>query len=178
MKLPKMFSMNTIQRTHSFEALIRNVSRDVRTEPSDAKIAERYNTSVEFVRRQRKFCAPRPPVQPQQLERGIFAKEDCMQQSKPKRKMSPETRAKISESHKKRRAKNRENEQMIESLSDTIKRQQNTIMRLLAIGRIREKRNWWQRLRNKQISPHDVDREIEENEERHNAIINAANSEG
>ena len=42
---------------------------------SDHQIAEELGTSIEFVRRQRKFLASRPPVLPQQLKRGIFSME-------------------------------------------------------------------------------------------------------
>ena len=54
---------------------------------------------------------------------------------------------------------------MIESLSDRIKEQGKTIIRLLAIDRIHKQRSWWARLRNKQITGEDVDRNIAETHE-------------
>jgi len=42
---------------------------------SDHCIADVVGTSIEFVRRQRKFLSSRPPVLPQQLTRGVFDKK-------------------------------------------------------------------------------------------------------
>ena len=62
-------------------------------------------------------------------------------------------------------------EAMIASLESTINGQANTIERFFAIERIFKNRNWWQRLRNKQITCEDVDRNIEETEKRRNKLI-------
>ena len=64
-----------------------------------------------------------------------------------------------------------EHASMIQSLSDRIKGQAKSIERLFAIDRIHKTRNWWQRLRNKQITGDDVDQNIAETEERRNKAI-------
>lgn len=56
-----------------FQLLIKNVSRDVFAGSSNSEIAYKYGTSIEFARRQRRFLKPSPPIQPQQLKRGIFS---------------------------------------------------------------------------------------------------------
>lgn len=59
-----------------FHHLLDNVSFKILDDLSDHEIADQLGTSKEFVRRQRKFLAPRPPVLPQQLKRGIFSMEN------------------------------------------------------------------------------------------------------
>lgn len=79
----------------SFDTLIRNVSEGVITGLSDNEIVYRYNTSIEFVRRQRKFLKPLPPVLPQQLKRGVFSMETVEKRTKNGKRYKSAAREKL-----------------------------------------------------------------------------------
>lgn len=67
--------IGVIDPAKRFQRLREAVSTQILTGYSDHCIADAVGTSIEFVRRQRKFLAPRPPILPAQLKRGIFCKE-------------------------------------------------------------------------------------------------------
>lgn len=86
--------MLTTLRTpaEGFKFLLENVSFKIIEGLSDVVIAEAFGTSIEFVRRQRRFLAPRPPVLPQQLKRGIFC---TMEEFMNQRQSASEVKAKL-----------------------------------------------------------------------------------
>ena len=71
--------ISVVSPAEAFQCLCEAVSAQIRAGYSDHYIADAVGTSKEFVRRQRRFLAPRPPILPQQLKRGIFCMESTQE---------------------------------------------------------------------------------------------------
>lgn len=65
---------------------------------------------------------------------------------------------------------------LIESLNSRAIVSENIVKRLQAIIRIHQGRNWWHRLRNKQITADDVDQELELTERRYELLKSSLNA--